>query len=274
MKIINENWMKFISEADFDTSNLHPKENLHPSFWRGTDLNSKIQARLLKIANDLIAQLDLTDLIDDIILTGSIAAYTWHNLSDIDLHIILDFAKIDENTDLVKQFLDSKRMIWNKAHNIKIKGHEVEIYFQDIKEKHQSLGLFSLKTGQWLKNPEKLTFDFDISAIKSKAEAIAVEIEEIQRLFGAEKTKEAYNLAIEIKEKVKKLRQSGLSRDGVNSVENLAFKLLRNNDFLRQLHSLKVLSYDKMMSANGFQQQVADIRISIQENWQKFIKNV
>ena len=165
-------------------------------------------------------------------------------------------------------------MIWNKAHNIKIKGHEVEIYFQDIKEKHQSLGLFSLKTGQWLKNPEKLTFDFDISAIKSKAEAIAVEIEEIQRLFGAEKTKEAYNLAIEIKEKVKKLRQSGLSRDGVNSVENLAFKLLRNNDFLRQLHSLKVLSYDKMMSANGFQQQVADIRISIQENWQKFIKNV
>ena len=274
MSFINENWMKFISEADFDTSNLHPKEILHPEFWEDKNLNSKIRARLLKIANDLIEQLGLTDFIDDIILTGSIAAYTWHTLSDIDLHIILDFSKIDENTDLVKKFLDSKRMIWNKAHNIKIKGHEVEIYFQDINEEHQSHGLFSLKSGTWLKIPEKQTFNLDISAITSKAEAVAVEIEELARLFGKEKFKETYDLATKIKDKVKKLRQSGLNRDGVSSVENLAFKLLRNNDFLGQLSSLKALSYDKMMSTNGGCHQKADIRLSIQESWQKFIKNV
>ena len=131
-----------------------------------------------------------------------------------------------------------------------------------------------LKTGKWIKAPEKQALDLDIPAISSKAEAIALEIEEIKRLFDEDEAKKAHSLAIKVKEKVKKLRQSGLNRDGVSSVENLAFKLLRNNDFLSQLGSLKALSYDKMMSSNGVCRQKADIRISIQENWQKFIKNV
>ena len=50
------------------------------------------------------------------------------------------------------------------------------------------------------------------------------------------------------KEKVKKLRQSGFEKEGVYSVENLAFKLLRNNGILDQLSAVKVNSYDKMMS--------------------------
>jgi hypothetical protein len=44
------------------------------------------------------------------------------------------------------------------------------------------------------------------------------------------------------------MRTSGLSRDGVFSVENLTFKALRNNEKLAILGSLKNLSYDKMMS--------------------------
>ena len=36
-------------------------------------------------------------------ITGSIASYNWHELSDIDLHIMLDFNKIDDNFDLVKK---------------------------------------------------------------------------------------------------------------------------------------------------------------------------
>ena len=35
------------------------------------------------------------------------------------------------------------------------------------------------------------------------------------------------------------------------SVENLAFKVLRRNDYLHKLSSLKITAYDKMMSING-----------------------
>ena len=174
---MNNIWNKFLAEAEFDTSNLHPKNTLHSSFWKNEKLDSIVRARLLKIANDLITQLELGEFIDDIVLTGSIASYNWHNLSDIDLHITLDFSKIDENTELVKQFLDLKRMSWNKAHKIMIKGHEVEVYFQDINEKHQSLGLFSLKTGKWVKKAEKITGKLTESDVTKKVEKVELTAE-------------------------------------------------------------------------------------------------
>ena len=58
-----------------------------------------------------------------------------------------------------------------------------------------------------------------------------------------------YGLAEKIKGKVKIMRQSGLSKEGIYSAENLAFKILRNNGLLEILSALKTLSYDKLMSS-------------------------
>ena len=33
----------------------------------------------------------------DIILTGSLANYNWSKYSDLDVHIVVDFRKVDEN---------------------------------------------------------------------------------------------------------------------------------------------------------------------------------
>ena len=65
--------------------------------------------------------------VKDINITGSTASYNWHSGSDIDLHILLDFAEIDKNLELVKRMLDQSRINWNKTHDIFIRGHEVEI---------------------------------------------------------------------------------------------------------------------------------------------------
>jgi hypothetical protein len=44
------------------------------------------------------------------------------------------------------------------------------------------------------------------------------------------------------------MRKSGLESGGAFSVENLAFKVLRRNGYLKKLNDLKLMSYDKMQS--------------------------
>ena len=44
----------------------------------------------------------------DILIVGSIASFNWSKYSDIDLHIITDFKAINDNTELVKNYLYSK----------------------------------------------------------------------------------------------------------------------------------------------------------------------
>jgi hypothetical protein len=55
-------------------------------------------------------------------------------------------------------------------------------------------------------------------------------------------------MSISLKDKIKKMRQIGLESDGVYSVENLAFKLLRRSGTLEKLSNMKNDAYDEMYS--------------------------
>ena len=90
MKNFNEVWKGYLAEMDFDTSNLATKASLHPKFWKDDKLNGQVLTKLLEIANDFIETADIEDKIEDITMTGSLAAFNWHAKSDIDLHILID----------------------------------------------------------------------------------------------------------------------------------------------------------------------------------------
>lgn len=265
----DKSWSKFLNEVDLDTSQIKINDELHPALWKNKELDPKIEFRLTSIAYDLLEELDIKHAMADITITGSIATYNWHEKSDVDLHIILDFAKIDENVDLVKKYLDSKRSLWNEKHDIMVVGHEVEIYFQDVNEEHHANGVFSLLNDEWLKQPTKDEQKLDIEQAKTKAYGIACDIEEIEKLFFQEKYQRSFLLAEKVKKKLKKLRRTGLEREGINSPENLAFKILRNSEFLEKLHGLRAKSYDKKMSVD----KNKDVSLDISENWWKFARN-
>ena len=125
----NKKFKSFLKEDTLNINNLMPKENLHTDFWDKMTFNGNAQKKLSKIANDIISQINISEFIEDVILTGSIASFNWHSLSDVDLHFVFDFRKIDSNIELVKKMLDLTRMKWNKDHKIMIFEHEVEIYF-------------------------------------------------------------------------------------------------------------------------------------------------
>ena len=253
-------------EFSFKTSFLKPKETLYPKFWKGDSLNPIVGRKLMQIADDIIKTLDLGVEVEDVIITGSIASYNWHKLSDIDLHIMLDFNKIDDNFDLVKKMLDQVRINWNKKHNIMISDKEVELYFQHYTEPHEANGIWSLELEKWLALPVRLDPEIDLINSKKKAKAIAQQIEHLFELFQKEDYKQSYEYAGKIKDKIAKMRQSGLETDGIYSPENLAFKILRNHGYLEKLSSLRIRSYDKLMSIKN-----SEIRIDENKVWRDYL---
>lgn len=240
--------INIVNDSLSDISFLEPKDNLNPKFWQNDRLDEEVSKQLQAIVDDVIRSMEIKAEVKDIIITGSTASYNWHELSDIDLHIMFSFGEIDKNLELVKRMLDQSRINWNKTHDIMIRDHEVEIYFQDVTEPHEANGIWSLKENKWIAEPVKLNPDLDLRNAEKKAETIAKSIDHALDLYDQKKNEQSYNYASKIKTKISNMRTAGLSRDGIYSPENLAFKMLRNSNYLEKLSDLKVKAYDNMMS--------------------------
>jgi hypothetical protein len=67
-------------------------KKLNPQFWLNNHLKSNIRKNLLTLAKFYFKNLNLEDVtIKDIIFTGSLANYNYTNLSDVDLHLVIEF---------------------------------------------------------------------------------------------------------------------------------------------------------------------------------------
>ena len=233
------------------------RDQLCPNFWQNEKLNSEIRDKLLEIAKDFVKDTPIEGKIDDITFTGSLAGYNYSDSSDIDLHILVDFSKDDE---LIKDLMNALRINWNNSHDIRIVGHEVEIYVQDSNEKHYSSGIYSISDDKWLQKPSKESPQIDTQAIINKAEGLSDEIDALQDEFNEEKYEKVHNSVQRLRKKLKNMRSAGLEDEGIYSIENLAFKLLRNSGQISKLMTLGNDSYDKMM---GYDQKDKKRRIKV-----------
>ena len=254
---LTEQWKKYLEELtdpeNIDISSFEVKEALHPDLWDSSHLlDEEIGNTLYDIAKEFFKSLDLdwVDLID-VTLTGSLANYTWSQFSDIDLHLILDYKQVDENQDLVADYLRKSSSLWNRSHKILIKGFEIEVYVQDSNEPHYSGGVYSVKNDQWIEVPNREDPQIDFNNVQKKAANMMDDIDEVLKLFKNKEYEQALNEAEKVRLKIRKFRQSGLEAGGIFSIENLAFKVLRRNGYLQKLSSARIMSYDKTMSING-----------------------
>jgi len=225
------------------------QDELQPKLWKNsTHLHQGVKNALLEIVDEFLENLGFDMKIADIIITGSIANYNWSQFSDIDIHILVDFAEINEDEKLVKRFFDAVRSNWNKLHDIHVKGHEVELYVQAVNEPHISTGVYSLTDQKWLVVPKKIEPEVDKVTSLKKMKSLAREIDKLSKTYDNGQYEEAYKLAGRIKDKMKRMRQSGLQRSGIYSPENLAFKMLRRSGDIEQLFSIYTQAYDKIYS--------------------------
>tara|TARA_B100000700_G_C15035726_1_gene852701 strand:+ start:2328 stop:3152 length:825 start_codon:yes stop_codon:yes gene_type:complete len=229
-----------------DFSDFEPSQNLSTVLWEENELKQGLRNILYKIALEFYLSLDISAPIKDIIITGSLANYNYTKVSDVDLHVLFDFSEIDENLDLVKNYMNAKKSIWNEKHNIKIKGHDVELYGQDVNEEHHSTGVYSIMSDKWLTVPKRESAKLDLPAVQRKASALMKMIDNL-----LEKDDPSIKKIDALKKKIKNMRQSGLERSGEYSAENLAFKVLRNTGYIERLYDRAVKEFDKSLSVEN-----------------------
>jgi predicted nucleotidyltransferase len=234
-------------EDDLATFEMQPE--FQQKIWDGDErIRPGVKGALMDIVEEFVERLDLDAEIKDIIVTGSLANYNWSKFSDIDLHILIDFKEVNDNEELVKRFFDAVRSNWNRTHDIKVKGHEVELYIQDENEPHVSTGVYSLKDDKWLVKPNKVKPFIDKKTARKKAADIEREVDKVASILYGGDHEAALDKAAYLKEKIKTMRQTGLEKAGVFSSENLAFKMLRRSDALTKLHDVYIKAYDQALS--------------------------
>lgn len=239
-----------LQKEDIDLSSFEVQSTLNPKiFDKEQHMHEDVRRRLIMIADDFFETLNVGWVdIDDIILTGSLANFNWSKFSDVDLHILVDFGEVDENEELVKEYFNSKKNLWNEKHDITIKGYDVELYMQDTEEPHVSSGVYSILWDGWVVQPDATKKEIDSKKVEQKVNNIIDVIYDVYYMYKNEEYDKTIRMVKNLKEKIKKMRQTGLDREGEYSFENIAFKVLRRTMHLDKLSEIETKAYDKSLT--------------------------
>ena len=212
---------------------------LNPILWDDGKIRREIQVKLLQIAKEFYDFLGVSARIDDILITGSQANYNYTKQSDIDLHLIVDFSQVDCEGE-VRELFDTKRRLWKKNHDINIKGIPVECYVEDLNEPAVTAS-YSLLEETWVKHPNKITKDYDHARVNELASMWSKVIDDAI---------ESDNLDVmqTIKNSLAVFRRKSLAKDGEFGSGNLAFKALRNSDYISRLMTAVNDKKDQLLS--------------------------
>jgi predicted nucleotidyltransferase len=232
---------------------FEPQDELNPKIWekgsKEPEMKPEVRERLLNIAYEFIDFVGIDMVISDVVLTGSLANYTWSKYSDFDLHVIINFLQFPENQrELYKELFNLKKIMFNQKYNIKIFGYEVELYLEDEAESHFSSGVYTLLFDEWATEPKKQDVSIDKKTIESKAKQWMRIIDGVLDNIQDEDIETAKELIEKYKEKLRRFRTCGLEKGGDYSSENLVFKILRRNGYLEKLRNAKEKLIQKKLS--------------------------
>lgn len=239
--------MKLLKEVFEVHKELNPK-----LFGYENQLKEEIRLRLIEIADMFVESIQEDNVplkVYDYWLVGSNAAYNYSPDSDIDVHIIVDMDQ-GVNPYLLRLLYDYIKSNFNSKYEIKVKGHEVELYLEDIKTSAVTNGIYSLKQNRWIKIP-------------TKADPQTIEIE------SSELYQETYNRYKNLKEdEVEQfiddlyvMRKISLSTEGEFGKGNLVFKQFRNNGYIDELKNRKYAYKSKELTLEKLEESISKSQI-------------
>lgn len=218
---------------------------LCPDLWDSAmHLDPKIRINLLRMAYDFYEKTKFPAPIMDVYLMGSGANYNWTPDSDVDVHVIIDYSKLQMPPETANKTVKTAGAQWNSEHNIFIKGHKVEMNLQNAAEqKPYVTGIYSLVNDQWIRRPSKLSVQISKPTLKFQYEMMKQYIQNCIRSRDQEKMKSA-------KKYLDSYRQYGLDTYGELSYENIIYKMLRAKGIVKQLKDSIIVVYDREMTVD------------------------
>ena len=219
-------------------------DELNSKLFNGTHLQSKVSEQLKKIADDFIEEMSISGLnITDITVSGSNAAYSYTDHSDLDLHVLVDLSKLP-NDEMYRELFNAKKTIYNDTHDITIRKIPIELYLQDAASPVTSVGEYSVLNDKWIKIPTKRRANFDQNATSAKYDKLKQLIELALKSRDLDKVKELLKT-------IHRYRQAGLDKGGEFSPENLVYKALRTRGLVTKLYALRDKLHSRRLSIEG-----------------------
>lgn len=220
---LNETWEL---EEVFETH-----DELNQQLFDNDVLRKDIRERLLEIVELFISKIREDNIPLDVIdywLLGSNAAYNYGPKSDIDIHIIVNLEDLGVDPYILQLLYDYIKSDFNNKYDIMVKGHEVELYLEDVRSGAVTNGIYSLKQNKWIKFPTRTEYmRFDVTETDEYKDwyqrYLSLEDSDIEQFIN--------DLYL--------MRKESLATDGEWGTGNLIFKEFRNLGFLDPLKDRK-----------------------------------
>ena len=212
------------------------QKELNPKLWEDKKLKRDVREAIIDIVSEFMDNLIIPVEILDVRVVGSNASYNYTEQSDLDVHIISDLELVGSPTEIVQALYNSERSNFNRTHNIKIKGIDVELYVEDVNSSVTSNGIYSVIDDIWIKEPQII-----------KERSVKIDKKELRDLVNSVKSVLADGDSNDIKDCINMLylmRKDSIATDGEYGVGNLLFKEIRNRGLLSALKD----KYNEMIS--------------------------
>lgn len=212
------------------------QKELNPKIWEDKKLREDVRETIIDIVSEFMDNLIIPVEILDVRVVGSNASYNYTEHSDLDVHIISNLELVGSPTEIVQALYNSERSNFNRTHNIKIKGIEVELYVEDVNSAVTSNGIYSVIDDVWIKEPQII-----------KERSVKIDKNELQGLVDSVQSVLDDGDSDDIKDCIDMLylmRKDSIAIDGEYGVGNLLFKEIRNRGLLNALKD----KYNEMIS--------------------------
>ena len=214
-------------------------------------LKDRVRDKMLEIVDEFLNDLKEQDIkikVDDIIFIGSNASYNYTKDSDIDLHILANTKAVNYPEELGNALYSAYRSLFNKQLDIQLFDIPVEIFVETEDSARVSNGVYSVKKNKWVKKPVHEDIpEYDKEALATLVDKWEDKCKNLIDDIKADKLDDEKKVVKMLEDIYSKLRKKGISK-GEYSIENLAFKELRNKSYLDKLKDYRNELISKRLS--------------------------
>ena len=214
-------------------------------------LKDKVRDKMLEIVDEFLTDLQEQDIkikVDDVLLIGSNASYNYTKASDIDLHILANAKAAKYDKEVAAALYSAYRSLFNKNLDIEFYDIPVEIFVETEDSPRVSNGVYSVKKNKWVKKPVQEEIpEYDTQKLNELVDKWEANCKELIDDIKAGKLEDEKRVIKLLEDIYDKLRKKGISK-GEYSVENLAFKELRNKGYLDKLKDFRNELVSKRLS--------------------------